>query len=107
LVGVGKGKNKTPAVAGLGENPVKSKILKGARDCPFYNFWQRRKEMASLRSFEKRVVKEYLANGGKRQRVMMYDFVPNGDGTYSKRRAGSRVENNLELYYRLTHEINQ
>ncbi|GEM_PF-3598444 len=63
--------------------------------------------MASLRSLEKRVVKEYLANGGKRQRVMMYDFVPNGDGTYSKRRAGSRVENNLELYYRLTHEINQ
>ena len=63
--------------------------------------------MASLNSYEKRIVKEYLTKGGKRQRVVMYDFVPNGDGTYSKRRAGSRVENNIELYYRLTHEIDQ
>nr|DAF95965.1 MAG TPA: hypothetical protein [Myoviridae sp. ctwVB15] len=63
--------------------------------------------MASLNSYENRIVKNYLANGGKRQRVFMYDFVPNGDGTYSKRRCGSRVENNIELYYRLTHEIDQ
>lgn len=63
--------------------------------------------MACLNAYENRIVKNYLANGGKRQRVFMYDFVPNGDGTYSKRRAGSRVENNIELYYRLTHEINQ
>lgn len=63
--------------------------------------------MASLNSYEKRIVKEYLTKGGKRQRVFMYDFVPNGDGTYSKRRAGSRTENNIELYYRLTHEIDQ
>ena len=63
--------------------------------------------MACLNCYENRIVKNYLANGGKRQRVFMYDFVPNGDGTYSKRLAGSRDENNIELYYRLTHEIDQ
>lgn len=63
--------------------------------------------MSCLSKHENRIVKNYLANGGKRQRVFMYAFVPNADGTYSKCRVGSRSENNIELYYRLTHEINQ